>query len=181
MTFLDYVVLIIAGVSVASGATRGILKGTITVVAAVAGLVAATYSYRFAARFCGLFVSSTRLAELVGFVAVFVIVVALGAVFSYKLRRWIKGTPLSFADHVGGAAFGLLRAWLICSVLYLALTAFPVRIEAVQQSRFAPLLLEGTRLIAYLTSEEVRDRFLEEYARIEALWKEQINKQNGDR
>jgi membrane protein required for colicin V production len=176
MTFLDYLVLIVVAVSVASGAAKGILKGSISLISALVGLVAAAYSYRFVSRFSSLFVSSVRLAELVAFAAVFVAIVAAGAVFSYKLRRWIKGSSLSMADHFLGAAFGLLRAWLVCSVLYLALTAFPVRIQAVVQSRFAPLLLEGTRIISFLTSTEIRDRFLSGYARVEELWKEETTR-----
>ena len=173
MTLLDYLVLIVVAVSVASGAVRGLLKGTISVISALVGLVAAAYSYRYVTRFCSLFVSSTQLAELLAFTAVFVVVVAVGAVFSYKLRRWIKGGTLSLADHALGAAFGLLRAWLLCSVLYLGLTAFPVKIEAVGQSRFAPLLLEGTHLISYLTSPQIRERFLNGYARIKELTREE--------
>jgi hypothetical protein len=65
-----------------------------------------------------------------------------------------------------GAAFGLLRGWLICSVIYLALTAFPLRPAAVEHARFAPALIEGTRVIAYLTSPELRERFFDGYEKV---------------
>jgi hypothetical protein len=46
--------------------------------------------------------------------------------------------------------------------MYLALTAFPVRIEAVEKAETAPVLAEGARLMALFTSQDLRTRFLEE-------------------
>ncbi|HEU4386336.1 MAG TPA: CvpA family protein [Blastocatellia bacterium] len=169
MTLLDYLVLVVVALSVTSGAVRGILKGTISLISALVGLISAAYLYRFVTGFASLFVSSVQAAELLAFIAIFVIVVAAGAVISYKLRRSIKGGPLSLADHALGALFGLLRAWLICSAVYLGLIAFPVKIEAVGHARFAPLLVEGTRVISYLTSPEVREQFLIGYTKIKEL------------
>ncbi|HET8677175.1 MAG TPA: hypothetical protein VFO63_15370, partial [Blastocatellia bacterium] len=63
-----------------------------------------------------------------------------------------------------------------CSVIYLALTAFPVKIEAVERAAFAPFLLEGTRVIAYLTSSEMRERFFEGYAMVKSVWEEKEEK-----
>jgi len=73
-------------------------------------------------------------------------------------------------DHLLGAVFGFLRGWLICSVIYLALTAFPGKPEAVERAAFGPALLEGTRVVAYLTSSELRERFLNGYETVKQLW-----------
>ncbi|MFY9571832.1 MAG: hypothetical protein WAV20_10575, partial [Blastocatellia bacterium] len=54
--------------------------------------------------------------------------------------------------------------------IYLALTAFPGRPEAVERATFGPALLEGTRVIAYLTSREVRQRFFNGYETVKQLW-----------
>jgi membrane protein required for colicin V production len=94
----------------------------------------------------------------------------LGLLITYALRTVLKRSRLSWADHLLGAGFGLLRGWLVCSALYLALTAFPVKIDAVQRATFAPALLEGTRVIAYLTSRELRERFYAGYETIKRMW-----------
>jgi hypothetical protein len=57
-------------------------------------------------------------------------------------------------------------------VIYLALTAFPVKLEAVERAAFAPALLEGTRVIAYLTSSDLRERFLNGYEMIKGMWEQ---------
>src|SRR6266404_5450048 len=78
---------------------------------------------------------------------------------SSRLVGALKRARVGWVDHTLGGALGLVRGWLICSVIYLALTAFPVTPEAVQKAYFGPALLEGTRVIAYLTSRELRERF----------------------
>ena len=170
MTVLDYFVLIVVVASVASGATRGLIKGIISVSSAVAGLVLAAQLYPYAAGLLSGFVSTSRAANLLGFVAVFLTVLVGGSLLARWVRGGLKRARVGWADHILGAAFGLVRGWLICSVIYLALTAFPVKIEAVERATFAPALLEGTRVIAYLTSPELRERFLSGYSTVQQLW-----------
>ena len=77
---------------------------------------------------------------------------------------------MGWIDHAIGGVFGLFRGWLICSVIYLALTAFPAKPAAVEQSRFGPFLLEGTQVISYLTSAGLRQKFFDGYEKIMQLW-----------
>lgn len=98
------------------------------------------------------------------------LVLVAGSLLSLWLRRGLKRRRLGWVDHTLGAVFGFLRGWLICSVIYLALTAFPGKPEAVERAMFGPALLEGTRVVAYLASRELRERFLNGYETIKQLW-----------
>ena len=169
MTVLDYFVLLVVLASVASGATKGIIRVIISVAFTVAGLVLAAYSYEYAASVLRIFVAA-RIAELLGFVTVFLLVLVAGSLLARRLRGGLKRARLGWVDHALGAAFGFLRGWLICSVIYLALTAFPLKPEAVERATFGPALLEGTRVIAYLTSRELRERFFSGYGAVKQLW-----------
>jgi membrane protein required for colicin V production len=179
MTVLDYFVLIVVTASVASGITKGILKGIISIVSAVVGLLVAAQFYDYAAILFSTFVSTERAASMLGFVAIFLSVLLAGSLFARWLRRGMKRVRLSWTDRVMGGAFGALRGWLICSAIYLALTAFPVKLEAVEQARFAPVLLEGTRIIAYLTSPELRQQFLDGYETIQEWWRKRVTRLVG--
>ena len=170
MTVLDYFVVIVVVASVILGASRGIIKGILSLTSALAGLVIAAQVYPLAAHLFAPFTGSARAANLFGFVSVFLLVLVAGALLARWLRGGIKRARLDWLDHLLGAGFGLVRGWLVCSVVYLALTAFPIRLEAVERATFAPALLEGTRVIAYLTSRDVRQRFLDGYATIQGLW-----------
>ena len=172
MTFLDYFVLTVVIISTALGALKGILKGALSLVSMVVGLFAAIYFYGFAAIIFKSFVSTERSANLLGFIFVFVLFIIAGSLISGKLRGALKRAKLDWLDQALGASFGFIRAWLFCSVLYLALTAFPVRLEAVQKATFAPLLLEGTRIISYLASPELREKFFSGYKTVKDLWEQ---------
>ena len=163
MNFLDYFVLIVIITSTAFGAMKGILKGLLSLGATIVGLFAAVYGYGYVAFGFKPFVETERAANLLGFIAIFLLSVIGGSFLSYKLRRAVKRARLDWLDTALGATFGFLRGWLCCSVLYLALTAFPIKLEPVQKAVLAPLLLEGTRVISYVTSREFRERFLEGY------------------
>ena len=169
MTVLDYFVLLVVVASVASGATKGIIRVIVSVAFTVAGLVLAAYAYPFAAGVVRIFVAA-RVADLLGFVLVFLLVLVTGSLCSRWLRGGLKRARLGWVDHALGGVVGLVRGWLICSVIYLALTAFPLRPEAVERATFGPVLLEGTRVVAYLTSRDLRERFLNGYQTVKELW-----------
>ena len=170
MNFLDYFVLTVVIISTAFGAMKGILKGILSLASMMVGFLAATYLYGYAGVIFKGFVSTERSANLLGFIFVFLLFIIAGSVLSRKLRGALKRARLDWVDHALGATFGFLRAWLFCSVLYLALTAFPVRLEAVERATFAPFLLEGTRVISYLTSPELREKFYAGYRSVKELW-----------
>jgi membrane protein required for colicin V production len=170
MTVLDYFVLIVVAASVTSGATRGILKAIVSIVSAVVGLLAAVQLYSYAAVLVRTFVSTQEEANILGYIAVFLAVFIAGAILGWRLRLGARRSRLGWLDRATGAALGLVAGWLICSALYMALTAFPVKIEAVEKATFAPLLLEGSRVIAYLTSPEFRELFMKGYETIQKLW-----------
>ena len=172
MTILDYFVLIVVVASVALGAARGILKGIISIVSAAAGLLAAAQFYEYGAVVFKAFVSNKLEADILGFVTIFLIVLIAGSLLVRWLRGRLKRARLTWVDRLVGAGFGLVRGWLICSAVYLALTAFPVRLAAVERATFAPALLEGTRVIAYLASPEIREQFLRGYETIHGFWKQ---------
>jgi membrane protein required for colicin V production len=174
MTFLDYFVLIVVVASTALAATRGILRGIISLLTTVAGLIAATFLYEYVGILFRGFVETERAANLLGFIIVFLMCMIAGSLLSRRLRGALKRARLDWVDHALGATFGFLRGWLFCSVVYMALTAFPVRIEAVRQATFAPFLLEGTHVISYITSSEFRGQFLAGYEAVKELWRKNI-------
>src|SRR5262245_52842194 len=144
MTILDYFVLLVVAASVASGALKGIIRVIVSVLFAVAGLILAAHSYGYAASLLRIFVAAW-LANLLGFLEVFLAVSAGGSLLSWRLRSLLKRARMGWTDHAVGAVFGFVRGWLICSVVYLALTAFPLKPDAVEQATLGPALLEERR------------------------------------
>lgn len=165
MTFFDFVVLTLVASSVVAGALRGIVRSLLTVAALIVGLVIAARGYGFAGSILrGLGVVETDAAANAGGFLLIVIVALAGGFFAGRLvTGGLRQVRLQWFDRLLGGAFGLLRGWFVCSILYLALTAFPVRISSVEEASTAPLLAQGAKLLGVFTSQEVRTRFYEGY------------------
>ncbi|MDT7807610.1 MAG: rane protein required for colicin production [Acidobacteriota bacterium] len=165
MTIFDLFVLAIVGASVVSGALRGLVRALIASLGLAVGFVAASYAYEPSGellRKLGV-VESVEAAHACGFLLVVGVVLLLGFVLGASARAGLRRAKLGWFDRVLGAGFGLVRGVAVCSVVYLALTAFPVRLESVARARTGPALAEGARLLALCTSGDVRARFLTQY------------------
>jgi membrane protein required for colicin V production len=86
----------------------------------------------------------------------------------------LEAVHLKWFDRLLGAAFGLIRGWLIGAVLFLMLTAFPVQLESVKNARLAPYLLSGARALALVTPSPLKAKFLEGYRKVEKYWRERL-------
>lgn len=165
MTFFDLFVLAIVGASVAAGALRGFVRALIASIGLVVGFLVASHTYEPAGAFLrGLgVVESVEAGYAAGFLLMVGVVLVVGLILGESVRAGLKRAKLQWFDRALGAGFGLVRGVAVCSVVYLALTAFPVKLEAVERARTGPALAEGARLLALCTSDEVRARFLAQY------------------
>ena len=170
MTVFDLVVLALVGSSLVAGALRGLVRALITTGATLAGLILAAQGYERAGallRGAGL-VESEAAAQACGFLLIVGAALVLGFVVGQLVRKNLKRARLGWLDSGLGACFGLARGLAVCAVIYLALTAFPVRLAAVSEARTAPVLAASAQALSYLTSSELRARFLAGYRRVRA-------------
>jgi membrane protein required for colicin V production len=94
-------------------------------------------------------VDSVALANLISFMSLLAGVVIAGQIASYLLRETANALNLGEADHLAGAAFGLIKGILLCQVVLIALVAFPkpdIRDE-IDRSPVATALLDSTPLV----------------------------------
>jgi membrane protein required for colicin V production len=168
MTVFDLFVLAIVGASVAAGALRGLVRALVATLGLAVGFFVATHTYQAAGAFLRGFglVESIEAAHAAGFLLMVGVVLTVGFILGESARAGLRRARLEWFDRALGAGFGLLRGAAVCSVVYLALTAFPVRLESVTQARTAPALAEGARLLALCTSDDVRARFLAQYQQL---------------
>ena len=165
MTVFDLFVLAIVGASVAAGALRGFVRALIASAGLAVGFFVASHTYEQAGgvlKALGV-VESAEAAHAAGFLLMTGIVLLAGFVLGESARAGLRRAKLEWFDRALGAGFGFVRGAAVCSVVYLALTAFPVRLESVERARTGPALAEGAHLLALCASGEVRARFLARY------------------
>ncbi|MGH8747135.1 MAG: CvpA family protein [Burkholderiales bacterium] len=121
MTWLDYAVLGVLGVSVLWGVWRGLVREVISIAGWVLAFIAA---YLFAAPLASALpraIPTPELRMLTAFMGVFIAALVVATLCSLLLSKLVKAAGLGGLDRVLGSIFGLARGLLI--VLALALVA----------------------------------------------------------
>jgi len=121
MTWLDYAVLGVIGVSVLWGAWRGLVREVISIAGWVLAFVAANL---FAVPLAGVLPQAIPTAELrllAAFMGIFITALVIATLCGVLLAKLAKAAGLAGLDRLLGSLFGLARALLI--VLAFALVA----------------------------------------------------------
>ncbi|MBI5281037.1 MAG: CvpA family protein [Candidatus Solibacter usitatus] len=172
MNWLDILLCVLLGLFVFQGVRQGFTRLAIGLAATVAGLLLAAWFYGAAGAFLIPYVSSKAIANIFGFLAVFIGTQIAGTLLGLLLAKLFKWSGLSWLDRLMGAVFGFIKTALVGMVLVMVILAFPVKPvpAAVAQSRIAPYLIEASHILAHLAPREFRDGFVSTYDRIKKLW-----------
>ncbi|NWG14381.1 MAG: CvpA family protein [Acidobacteria bacterium] len=165
-TALDFLFAGIIILSTVVAFFKGLTRELISLGALIIGFVAAAFYYpRAGAWFIDL-TSSETVANLVGFMIVFLGCLIAGALIAYAVKRFIKLASLDWVDRLLGGIFGFLRGCALSSIIVLALIAFPVRESRLARSVLGPYLLAGARAAVLLVPQDLKDKFREGYKKV---------------
>jgi membrane protein required for colicin V production len=175
---LDWIILALVSISVVGSLLKGFARETISLGSVIVGILLASWFYPVTTNFLLRFVQTEDIAAILGFVTIFAGCLVAGAIVSFFVHKFVGLAQLRWFDRLLGAAFGLIRGWMIAAVLVLLLTAFPVELANVQEAQLAPYLLVSARVLVVVTPQSLKDRFLEGYEEVERLWREQTDERN---
>ncbi|MCS6817229.1 MAG: CvpA family protein [Blastocatellia bacterium] len=153
MTVVDAIVLFAIGLSTLRGLSRGFARSVVTTAAAIVGFFLASSSYRGIVPLVRPLVESETMAHLLAFLSMYLVMLLIGFMLARALHSSLRRAHLSWLDHGMGGLFGLLRGWILCSVVYLALSVFPWRLDLLQEGFTSPYLARGAALISRLAAQ----------------------------
>ncbi len=164
MTVLDLFLLGLVLLSAGIGLWRGLLTEVLSL---LIWALAFWVAYRFgnwAAQFLQ-FIESLQLRAIVSYVGLFIVVLSLGALLVWGIRKLMQESGLSGTDRTLGFVFGLFRGVLICVAIVVLMAFTPMQREPFwQDSTTVPVLLETADWIKSLlpdaSSEENIDSLI---------------------
>ncbi len=189
MNWLDIVLVVVLAFSTLRSFRKGFSREIVGLVAALLALVLAMWFYGQAGAFVAPYLGSAVLANLAGFLLVVVGVIAAGSLLGWIVSRFLRTVGLSFFDRLLGAAFGLIRGFLIAVALLTAYIAFAPHGEkdsapsAVVHSQIAPWVLEASHVFVAIAPMELKQGFSKGYADIRSAVSAKTNsgkKESGD-
>jgi membrane protein required for colicin V production len=177
VNWLDFAFLVFLVIFAFQGFAEGFSRLIVGLVATLAGLLIASWCYGIPAAWLLPYVSSKAVANVLGFVLIFVLIQLVGGLAGLALSKVFKWTGLGWLDRLLGFAFGAVKAVLVGIVLVLILTAFPIKPvpDSVAQSEVAPYLIDAAHALTYLAPRELRESFRETYDRIRDLWRKEMH------
>jgi membrane protein required for colicin V production len=127
MTFFDYLVLAIIGLSVLLSVMRGLVREVLALAAWVLAFVAASLYSGEAAALLPAGLQSEELRLLAGFTGIFLAVLLVLSFIAVAASRLVTTGGLGVEDRVLGGLFGLVRGMVVVMILVLlaGLTPFP--------------------------------------------------------
>ena len=178
LNVLDVVALSIVTVSTLMALFKGLSSELISITATVCGFLLAAYFFPDAAPMVTKLGIGQLVSELFAFIGIFLGCIVAGACLASILNRLLRTLRLKWIDRFLGGAFGLLRGWLIVAIIFLALTAFPVRNKLVSSSKTGEFFLTGAKVVLLMAPESFQKRFYTEYYRIYKFWMEKTGEKN---
>jgi membrane protein required for colicin V production len=157
--WVDYILAAIVVASMVTAVMKGFVQELISLASVVIGLVVAAIFYTRAALWFDDLTKSHEIALGLGFLLLFLGTLLVGALVGVVARKLIKTAGVQGFDRFLGGIFGLVRGVLVDAILLMALLAFAIKPNAVQQSALAPYVTTGTRLIALVMPGSLRAQF----------------------
>jgi len=176
MNWIDLTLAVLMIVSIVSGLKLGFARTAIGLLSSILALVFGLHYYRAVAVSLRPHISHSTVADLVGFLIVFVGITMLGEVVTGMLARFIRSTDLVWLDRALGGAFGVVRGLLFGAIMIWGLMAFlPVQPKLVlSQSRLAPCVMDAARRVADASPDEVKRTFRQSYRDLNRVLPEKI-------
>ena len=159
LSILDWGFILVLAVSILGAAAQGFFYELFALAGAVVGYLVAAWEYFRLAAWYMRYVNSAWVADIAGFLTIFLAFALLGGVVG-RIARWaVHGVGLRWFDRVLGGLFGALRGLAVCTVVVMALASFSPTSSYLQESRIAPFLLVTGRGLIWAAPAELRQRF----------------------
>jgi membrane protein required for colicin V production len=169
-TFLDLGFAGIILVSTGFALTKGLAREVTSLIALIGGFFLAVLYYPIPAKRLADFSRTEAVANLLGFMIIFLGCILIGAVVSFLINRFLKAVSLKWFDRILGGIFGFLRGWAMCSILVIGIIAFPVSENLMARSFLAPYLMAGARVATFIVPQGLKSKFNEQYRKVLEIW-----------
>jgi membrane protein required for colicin V production len=172
MNWMDWLLIAFFVASIANGFQEGLVRMGIGMMALIAGFFLASWFGGMAGGWVMSYVHAKPLALIIGYLMVFIGVLLVGTLIGALIARMLKLVGLSWMDRILGGAFGVVRGFVVVTVVAMVVTAFAPSWmpKAVNNSTLAPYVLGSARVLSAATPFEIRDRFDRAYKDLRDLW-----------
>jgi membrane protein required for colicin V production len=177
--WFDVLLALIVLMSAAAGLKTGFARVIVGLIATITGVLLGFWCYRIVGAKLAPYVSTTALADLLGFLIIFFGILIVGALIAALLATFFRWIGLSWFDHFLGGIAGLIRGILIVAGVAAVLVAFmPSPVPAfIANSRVLPYASQVAAALAEAAPRDLKDSFFQEWQNLKRFWARERMKQ----
>lgn len=177
MNGLDIFFVVVLGFFLFRGIFRGLILEISSIAGILAGFLTANRYYPQVQPVVDSLLTSPDWAQIVAYLIIFFTVLAAVAILALMLKKFMKLIMLGWVDRLGGAALGLIKAGILCSLALLLLTVFlPRDHQLLTSSRIAPHVRTLSQNMAAYLPEELKQKFRVKDLQTESIWEKGLDK-----
>lgn len=149
MNWLDAVIIVVVLWFTVAAFSAGFIRETVTIFAAILGVVLAGLFYKDLADDVLLAIDNEKVARIVAFAAIFVATALAGQLGAMLLKPTVSVLQLGIFDQLAGAAFGLVKAMVFIEIFLLVFVTYPTLglAETIDGSLFGSFIVEGIPIL----------------------------------
>jgi membrane protein required for colicin V production len=110
LNWLDIAIILIVVGFVAAAYSSGLIREVVTLLSVIIGIIIAGQLYDNLTADVLVFMDDSDAADAISFLVLFGAVYLFGQILAYTLKAGASLLMLGWANHIGGAFFGLLKA-----------------------------------------------------------------------
>lgn len=156
MNWLDAAIILLVLWFTFAAFQAGLIRETVTVVAAVIGVALAGLFYKDLADDVLLFIDNEQLASIIAFIAIFAATALAGQMMALVLKPTANILQLGVFDQLAGAAFGLFKSLVFIQVMLILFITYPRwdMDKEIDGSLFGSLIVEKTGVLVHILPAE---------------------------
>ena len=152
-TSFDVALALIVLISTVTAFQKGFIRVLLSFGGLIAGILVASWNFVSVAHGLEQWVRNVVLAQVIAFLLIVSLVMALVNWIARQLRSGVSAVGLGFVDRLLGAGFGFLRGLLLGAAAMMAIAAFAPDTEWVRSSQLAPYFLHGVHALSFVVPD----------------------------
>jgi membrane protein required for colicin V production len=158
MTLIDWGIVIVVVLSILGGLSQGFFRSVCSLGGLILGLAIAEWNYAIVAAPLKPLVHNEEIANIIGFLVIALLVMAVAGVLGHLLARTIHKIGLGCLDSIAGGIFGFFQGVLLVTLAILVTVAFYPQAHWLVEARLPRHFFAACHLSTHMSPEQLAQR-----------------------
>jgi membrane protein required for colicin V production len=158
LTLVDWAIVIFVALTVFGGLAQGFFRSVCSLAGLILGLALGAWNYRIVAAPLAGPMKSEELADILGFILIAILIMAIFAVLGNFLAKAIHKIGLGCLDRLAGGVFGFFQGILLVTLIILVTVAFYPQARWLVDARLPRHFFAACHLSTHMTPADLAQR-----------------------